>query len=126
MHFFRVVTALVTLLAFTGCTTMRMLEERSPASIQQNVDRGDRVRVAAGDGRVYELTVTKVEADSLTGRADNGKLYKIRYSGIQALEVREADLIGTVGAGLGTAVVIAGIALVVALHNLDIHFDICE
>ena len=126
MHLCRAVTVLLTLLAFTGCTTMRLLDERSPASIQQNVERGDRVRVAVSNGKVYDLEVTEVEADSLTGRADNGKRYKIRYSGIQALEVREVSVVGTVGAGLGTLTVIGIAVLAVALHNLDIHFDICE
>ena len=114
------------LLAHTGCTTMRMLEERSPASIQQNVGPGDRVRVAANNGKVYELMVTAIEADSLTGRANNGKRYRIQYAAINAIEVQEGDVGKSIGAGLVTLYVVSVAALLVALHNLDIHFDICE
>ena len=51
MEFGKTVAVAVTLLAFTGCTTMRMIDERSPASIQQNVAPGDRVRAAASNGK---------------------------------------------------------------------------
>lgn len=114
------------LLAHTGCTTMRTVEGRSPASIQQNVGPGDRVRVAASNGKVYELTVTAVEAESLTGKAGNGKRYKIQYAAINAIEVQEGDVARSVGAGLVTLYVVSIAAVLVALHNLDIHFDICE
>jgi hypothetical protein len=126
MQLFKAVTVVLTLLAFTGCSTMRLLDERSPASIQQNVAPGDRVRVAASNGKVYELTVTAMEADSLTGKADNGKRYKIRYAAINAIEVQEGDVGKSIGAGLVTLYVVSVAALLVALHNLDIHFDICE
>lgn len=126
MRLCKAVAVLLTLLAFTGCSTMRLLDERSPASIQQNVGPGDRVRVAASNGKVYELTVTAIEADSLTGKAANGKRYKIRYAAINAIEVQEGDVGKSIGAGLVTLYVVSVAALLVALHNLDIHFDICE
>lgn len=126
MKICQAVVVVATLLAFTGCSTMRLLDERSPASIQQNVGPGDRVRIAASNGKVYELTVTEVEADSLTGKAASGKRYKVQYAAINAIEVQEADVLASVGAGLGTLLVVSTVALLVALHNLDIHFDICE
>jgi hypothetical protein len=126
MHFCKAATVALTLLAFTGCTTMRLVEERSPESIQQHVARGDDVRIAASDGKVYELHVTQVEAESLTGTAANGKRYKVHYSGIRALEVEEVSVLGTLAGGVGTLAVVGTVALAIALHNLDIHFGICE
>lgn len=126
MKICQAVVVVATLLAFTGCSTMRLLDERSPASIQQNVGPGDRVRIAASNGKVYELTVTQIEADSLTGKAASGKRYKVQYAAINAIEVQEADVLASVGVGLGTLLVVSTVALLVALHNLDIHFDICE
>jgi len=114
------------MLCFTGCTTLRTLEDATPVRIQDTVEVGDRVRIAATDGKVYDLEVTRVEADALTGKADNGKHYKVRYAGISAIEVEEFSALKTLGVTAGVAYAVAVAAVAVLLHNLDVHFGICE
>lgn len=63
------------------------LDDLSPRAIRERVGVGDVVRATVKDGRTFDLTVVKVEADSLTGtRADNRR-FRIRYAVLASLEV---------------------------------------
>lgn len=104
----------LTLVCFTGCSTLRPIEDFSPSRIVAEVKPGDRVHIVALTGVIYDLDVLKVEDDSLTGKAKSGKQYKIIYEAIQSIEVEKPDLVKSVGGTLGTVVVLAGIALVYA------------
>ena len=73
----------------TGHAAMRPLADASPAAIQQQVKPGDEVRVVVRGGRSYDLKVTRVESETLTGAADSGKHYRIRYSAIERIEVED-------------------------------------
>jgi hypothetical protein len=77
---------LLALFTSTAWTAMRPVEDRSPAGLQAQLKPGDRVRVEVRDGRSFELRLTRVEAESLTGAADSGKQFRIRYSAIERLE----------------------------------------
>ena len=120
------VLVVLCLLCFTGCTTLRTLEDATPVRIQDAVEVGDRVRVDASNGKAYYLEVTKVEADSLTGKADNGKHYRIRYSAITEIRVERLGLLQTFVVSAGVGYVLAVAAVLVLFHNLDIHFGVCE
>lgn len=122
----KALAVLATLLAHTGCTTMRALEEPTPQRIAEQVETGDRVLIGHSNGKTYDLEVTRVEPEALTGTAASGKRYRIPYAGIRTLEVQQADLLKSLGVGVGTAAVVGIALLAVTLHNLDIHFDICE
>lgn len=78
--------ALALALSTPAWPAMQALPDTSPAAIRQQVQPGDRVRIAVRDGRSFELRVTRVEAESLTGTADTGKSYRIRYGAIERLE----------------------------------------
>ena len=63
------------------------LDDLSPRAIQERVGVGDAVRATVKDGRTFDLTIVKVEAESLTGtRADNRR-FRIRYAVLASLEV---------------------------------------
>lgn len=81
-----VIALLLALFTSTAWPAMRPVEDLSPAGIQAQLKPGDRVRVAVRDGRSFELRVTRVEAESLTGAADSGKQFRVRYSAIERLE----------------------------------------
>jgi hypothetical protein len=106
------VVALITL-SLIGCTSLRSLPSLSPASIRAQVQPGDDVRIVLHDNQRYELTVTKLEEESLTGRAASGKHYRVRYDAMQYLDVAEADVGGATGG------IVA--ALYVVLAALFIH-----
>ena len=103
------------LLALAGCASVHTIENPSPASIQQQVEPGDVVRVSVKDGRTFELAVEKVEAESLTGSTVENRRFRIPYSTIQALEVRDGQADGT--SGVVALMVIAGIAVIVVVAN---------
>jgi hypothetical protein len=83
----RIAATLLLLAVSTGHAAGQPLENVSPAAIQQRVQPGDEVRIVVRDGRSYELEVTRVEEESLTGTAESGKNYKIRYSAIERIEI---------------------------------------
>jgi len=114
--FFRGAVVALTLLSFTACTTMRPIEGFEPAKAQQHVQVGDEVRIVLASGAVYELVVTKVEADSLVGKAESGKHWRIKYDAIKQIESEESDALTSVAAGVGiTAVVLYVVAVLGAL-----------
>ena len=113
---FRNTVVALTVLSFTGCTTLRPIEDFSPSTIRQQVEPGDEVRIVALTGEIYELTVTKVESDALVGRTDAGKSYRVHYEAIQYIEVERVDGWMTAGGVLGGAVVVLYIAAVYALY----------
>lgn len=100
----------VTLLAFTGCAATRTLETLTPATIQQQVEPGDVVKVAVKDGRSFEIQVEKVEAAALTGMTLENRRYRIPYSTIISLEI-QGDRTGA-AAGAGAMLVIGTIAVI--------------
>lgn len=122
----KILVILATLLAHTGCTTMRALEDPTPQRIAQQVETGDRVLIQHSNGKTYDLEVTRVEPDALTGTTPGGKRYRILSAGIRTLEVERGDALKSLGVGAVTATVIGIALLAVALHDLDIHFGICE
>ena len=115
MLFRRAVVAAV-IVSLTACSTMRAIEDFSPSRIQEQVAVGDEVRIAATNGKVYELTVTQVEAESLTGRTTGGKVFKVQYTAIQYIEVEKIDGWKTAGATLGSAVIVLYALMVYALY----------
>jgi hypothetical protein len=112
---FRYAVVTVTLLCFTACTTMQPIEDFTPATVHQHVEAGERVHVVLASGAVYDLVVTKVEADSLVGRADSGKHWRIKYDAIRQIEAEEPDAFNSVAAGIGGAVVVLYVVTLIAV-----------
>jgi hypothetical protein len=120
---FRYAVIAITLLSLTACTTMQTIEDFTPAKVHQYVDQGDEVHIVMANGAVYDLVVTKVEADSLVGKADSGKHWRIKYAAIRHIEVEEHDALKSTVAGVGGGLVVlyslAILAFVSAMDNLD-------
>ncbi len=75
------------LLAFAGEVAAQPLPDLSPAAIQRQLAPGDSVRATVKDGRAFDLTVVKVEAETLTGTTAGNRRFRIRYAGLASLEV---------------------------------------
>jgi len=110
---FRNAVVAAVVVSLTACSTMRAIENPGPQAVRDRVEVADEVRIVTTKGAVYELEVTKVEEQSLTGEAGNGKRYKVPYAAIQTLEVEEISAAKTGGA------ITAG---VVALYAVAIAF----
>ena len=113
----RAVVALV-IVATTACTTMRPIEAFSPATAQQHLRVGDEVHIVLAGGAAYDLIVTKVEADSLVGKAESGKHWRIKYDAIRSIEAEEPDAFKSVASGIGGAAVVLYAMAVVVVHAM--------
>jgi hypothetical protein len=105
----------VVVVSLVGCTSLAPLEDFSPSRIQQAVRPGDEVHIVVLAGASYDLTVQRVDADSLTGRSSSGKSYRIMFEAIRSIEVEEVDAVATVGGTLVTAYVVVSAIVVYAL-----------
>lgn len=115
---FRGAIVTLMLLSFTACTTMRPIEDFSPAKVPRYVQVGEDVHVVLASGAVYDLVVTKVEADSLVGKAESGKHWRIKYDAIQSIEAEERDALKSVAAGIGGTVVVLYVVAIAFVYML--------
>ena len=107
----RTFVALWTALCFTGCTSMQPIKEFTPQNAREQLEVGDEVRVVATNGTTYELEVTRVGDDSFSGKAENGKRYKVPYAAIQSIEAEQISAAKTGGAIGATTIVLYALAV---------------
>lgn len=104
---FRTIVALMLSICLIGCTSMKAVEVPTATSTAQ-VEAGDKVRVTTKVGRVYALEISKMADDSMTGRDEAGKLWKVPFDQIQTIEVEKVNAGKTAGAtfaGIGLAAI---------------------
>lgn len=120
MDFGRMVMVVWTLVCFTGCTSMRAIEDPAPEHIREQVKVGDEIRVVATDGTTYDLEVTQVAEDSLTGKTESGKRYRVPYSAIVSIEVSKVSAAKTGGTLSAVALVLYAAAIYLVLVLFDV------
>lgn len=106
-------------LALAGCTSMRPVGEISPTGIAQAVAPGDQVRIVLRDGRQFDLDVDRVDGESLTGTADSGRRFRIRYSAVRTIQVEDVDAAKTAGAGAAVYVVTGLVATLLFAEMME-------
>lgn len=106
------------LLSFTACTTMRAIEDFSPSRIRARVEVGSEVHIVTRNGKVYDLTVTTIDSDSLLGSSSTGKRYDVAFEAIQYIEVKEGDVVKSVGATLAAVYVVLTAIFIYAFATL--------
>jgi hypothetical protein len=102
----------LTLLCFTGCTTLQPLADLQPATIRQAVQPGDRVDIEKTDGTRLTLKVDEVGDDFLRG-TDHAARRTIPFSEIRGVSTRvmtASDKVWT-GVSVGAAVVVIGVLI---------------
>jgi len=109
----RILVTVLTLLAFTGCTTLQPLADAQPATIRQAIQPGDRVEIERVDGTRLKLTVESVTDDTLHGTAGKKRyqepLASIRTIGVRSMTTGDKVWTGVaVAAALGVAIAVAG------------------
>ena len=102
---FRLVMVPFTLAALLGCTTMRPLDVSDPESVRVSLAPGNHVTVLTAQQQTYELQLTAVAGDAMSGVDANGATRKVPYADIVKIEVRRMSHWKTNGLLIGTSVV---------------------
>jgi hypothetical protein len=123
---FRFAVALMTGVSvlFTGCVSMRSVPLPVSGQPAQTVavKVGDKVQVQTKSGETFVFKVTSVESDTLVGKVDPlGKEVRIKYQDIASLQVERVDAVRTSLAGVGTVLIIVGVAALVFVLGGGIH-----
>ena len=99
----RSLIALVTLVAFTGCTTLQPLADTQPATLRAALEPGDRVELDLADGRHLEVHVESISDDALVAK-DSTTRHTIPLASIRTASVRRM----TTQDKVWTAVIVVG------------------
>jgi hypothetical protein len=123
---FRSLVALLTGVSvlFTGCVSMRSVPLPVSGQPAQTVavKVGDKVQVQTRSGETFVFTVTAVESDTLAGKSEPaGKEVRVKYQDIASLQVERVDAVRTSLAGVGTVLIIVGVAALVFVLGGGIH-----
>jgi len=108
----RILVTVLTLLAFTGCTTLQPLADAQPTTIRQAIQPGDNVEIERVDGTRLKLTVESVTDEMLQG-TDDDKRYELPLASIRTIGVRSMTTSDKVWTGVGVAAAL-GVAIAVA------------
>lgn len=105
----------VALLSLIGCSTVQTIQTVQPEAIGTQVEPGDRAIIVARSGVTYDLRVQEVAADSLTGKAESGKRYRVMYSAIGSIRVERPNPAATAAGGVAVVGVVLAVLLIVAI-----------
>jgi hypothetical protein len=129
---FRKAVVAVMLVSLVGCTTTQTLRDVTPETVVHQVEPGDRAIIVAKNGKTYDLLVLEVGTDSLVGKTEPGKLYRVKYTAIESIRIERTD---RARAREGVALlVLVGIGLVVLIvvgmrklgEELSCNFGACD
>lgn len=93
----RTIIVILLCICMLGCTSMQAVEGPVLAEPTQ-LSTGDSVQVTTKAGRSYELTVTELSNDAITGQDDDGKLWKVPFDQVRSLEIERFNTAKTAGA----------------------------
>lgn len=116
---FKFLIVLLTSLALISCATATVIQRTSPNSYASALRSGDKVRVTTVNGQVYELTVSSVTQDTLTGANASGQTETIRVRDIQILEKKSVSAPKTTGAVIGVIVLVIAASFALVAHALN-------
>lgn len=85
---------LVALATLSACATLQPVQGPHAETARVHVEPGDNVRIKTTAGAVYELAVTEVGDDGITG-VTHDRTYTVPYSDIATLEISEVSWLRT-------------------------------
>src|SRR3546814_17711099 len=84
----RTIVVVLCLLCMTACTSMHIVQSSPQQNLDGQLSAGDDVSLVTRDGKHYDLAITHVDANSLTGQDAHDKKWKVRREANESLEVR--------------------------------------
>lgn len=114
----RLIVVLVSIVAFTGCSTMRSINVTASPNALEDVRVGDQVLIRTKAGQSFDLKLTAIGEDALTGRDETGKLWKVPVAQIEDMSVKRISPAKTGGAALVGIGLVAVVLFIIGAHAL--------
>ena len=116
---FRTFILFLSCLSLLACSTYSPVRRTSPNSYALAIKSGDQVSLTTINGQTFELKVTRISQDVLTGVDDNGRPEIIKISDIQELEKESISATKTSGGILAVVVIVCVTALALVARTLS-------
>ena len=106
-----------------GCTTVKS-KQLPPEALQAQirngsiVQTGDEVSVVTRDGEEHTFKVSAVGTDAIVGTLNGGASVTVQIEDLLALRTREISAGRTALAGVGVYLLVGGVLMVVAMHDI--------
>lgn len=106
-----------------GCTTLKS-QQLPPEALQAQirngsiVQTGDEVNLVTRDGAEHTLIVSAVGTDAIVGTLEGGASIAVPIDDVLALRTREISAGRTALAGVGVYLLVGGVLMVVAMHDI--------
>ena len=116
----RRILSCILLPAYVASCTSWHIEPVSPAQVVSQ-DKPSTVRVTLNDGSRFELDSPVVSGDSLLGlvKDESYRQRAVLLADISRFEIRKGDALKTVGLVVGLAMLLGGVAILIACATSD-------
>ena len=84
-----------------GCTTMDSMDGTHEALTEEKIRVGDKVFLHYNAGRSYEVEITNIGAESVSGEEKNGRKIVAEYEDLSSIGHKRVEVLKTVGATVG-------------------------
>ena len=84
-----------------GCTTMDSMDGTHEALAEEKIRVGDKVFLHYSGGRSYEVEITNIGAESVSGEEENGRKIVAEYEDLSSIGHKRVEVLKTAGATLG-------------------------
>jgi uncharacterized protein YceK len=107
----RMTVVLMTVIALTGCTSMRAMD-LSQADFAAQLETGDHLVITEKGGRIVDMTFAQVDGNTLVGSQRNSGLNTVEVEIDQILQIEIEKISGakTTGAVIGGIVLVPIVA----------------
>jgi hypothetical protein len=95
------ITLCCTLLGSAGCTTMESMDGTQEALAEEKIRVGDKVFLHYNGGRSYEVEITNIGDESVSGEEENGRKIVANYEDLSSVGHKRVEVLKTVGATVG-------------------------
>jgi hypothetical protein len=84
-----------------GCTTIDSLDGTQEALAEEKIRVGDKVFLHYGGGQSYEIEITNIANESVSGEEKNGRKIVAEYEDLSSVGHKRVEVLKTVGATVG-------------------------
>ena len=84
-----------------GCTTIDSMDGTHEALAEEKIRVGDKVFLHYSGGRSYEVEITNIGDESVSGEEENGRKIVAEYEDLSSIGHKRVEVLKTAGATLG-------------------------